>query len=71
MKVGAAWIKKNEKGEVYMSISLDMPFLKDNFIMIKNKEKKKDSEPDYLIMWSSFKKNNIQTTKKTDDEIPF
>lgn len=67
MKVGAAWIKKNEKGEVYMSINVDMPFLKDNFIMVKNKDKKKDSEPDYLIMWSPFKK----TTKKTDEEIPF
>ncbi len=72
MKVGAAWIKKNDKGESYMSISIELPFLKDNFIMVKNKDKKNSKEPDYILMWNSYKKANQQShNPKSDDEIPF
>jgi uncharacterized protein (DUF736 family) len=73
MKIGAAWIKKNDKGDVFMSILIEAPFVKENLIMVKNKEKKRAAEPDYIIMWNNYKKTTTENKPQNndDDEIPF
>jgi uncharacterized protein (DUF736 family) len=58
VEIGAGWTKESKKGNPYISVSIDMDKLnktlkmdqtKVNAVMMENKYKEKDTQPDYKI----------------------
>jgi len=56
-KIGALWLKEDKNGKKYMSGEIELNGEKVNILIFKNKYKKKDSHPDYIIK-KSVNKNN-------------
>ena len=77
MQIGAAWLKTTQAGEKYMSVNIEYPGAKIQAAMFKNKEKKTDNHPDYIIVWNPLRKPTLinQYVSKNDDNdddyIPF
>lgn len=76
MKIGYGWTKTTEKGETYISISLDeifgcmFPFLKNCFISlwhIPKDERKNENSPSWVINLSVKKEKNKENTP---DDVP-
>lgn len=76
MKIGNGWTKTTEKGETYISISLDevfgawLPFLKNCFITlwhIPKEERKSENSPSWTLNISIKKEKN---TENTPDDVP-
>ena len=55
-RLGALWIKKNKKGEAFLS----GVFLNKNIFILKNKFKKNEKSPDYQIFLKENKYNYEQ-----------
>ena len=80
MKIGACWIKKTEDGKTYMSCKLEivpveMALGAKSFALFKNKDKEKENQPDYNIVWSEGEKNSQKSSSHEsgdfEDDIPF
>ena len=75
MNIGASWTKETQSGEKYLSCIMSVPFLgKINFAIFKNKEKTKDGQPDYHIVWNDAEKkksNNKSDVINFDDLASF
>ena len=58
--IGGIWSKKSQKGEEYLSGSIEIEGVKHRFVAFKNKYKKSDNHPDYTIMPANEYKKNEQ-----------
>lgn len=71
MKIGALWIKENEKGK-FMSGEIDLITSKINVVVFRNENKKEGSNhPDYEIVLSRPKKETSDTTDIQPGDVPF
>ncbi len=50
-RIGALWVKKKKDGDVYMTGEIDLGFIfgKRQIVAWKNRDKKKENQPDYVI----------------------
>jgi len=62
-RIGALWLKEDKNGKKYMSGEIELNGEKVNIFIFKNKYKKKDIHPDYVIKKSNKKSKN--------EEAPF
>lgn len=74
-EVGALWKKKNEKGSYctgYVTIDELGQKTKRRVIMFANKQKNKDSSPDFIIYFSNEDNGDKKTpaAKPDNDDIP-
>ena len=75
-EVGALWKKKNEKGSYctgYVTIDELGQKTKRRVIMFANKQKNKDSSPDFIIYFSNEEngdKKPVANNKPDNDDIP-
>jgi len=69
MKIGAAWIKKTQEGNSFLSCVIELPIIgKVNFTLFKNEKKENDNQPDYDITWRPEKKNSPQYPDTVNNE---
>ena len=51
--IGGLWLKTSEKGNKFMSGSIEIEGVKHKFVVFKNKYKQGDTHPDYVIFPST------------------
>ena len=51
--IGGLWLKTSEKGNKFMSGSIEIEGVKHKFVVFKNKYKQGDTHPDYVILPSN------------------
>lgn len=82
MRIGSAWTKQTEKGEAYVSISLDevvtemCPMLKNCFInlwYVPKEERKNENSPTWSVNISVKKdlEKKKETAEDLDEDVPF
>jgi uncharacterized protein (DUF736 family) len=67
--VGSIWKNESNAGKTYLSIMMEDPEdeeRKFKLVAFKNKNKKKDSQPDYLIFFDTEKN---EAKKNTDEDF--
>lgn len=71
MKIGALWLKENEKGK-FMSGEIDLITSKVSIVVFRNENKKEGSnQPDYDIILSRPKKENTDVADIQPSDVPF
>ena len=67
--IGALWKKANEKGEFFTGVLENEDKTKTKIVIFKNGYKKKDTQPDYLILKAKEEQKDFNITN--DDDLPF
>jgi len=70
-KIGAMWFRKSKNGNEYFSIQLDS---KQKYIAFKNKNKKEDKHPDWIIYLAGQNEKQIEQKQpefQSEETLPF
>jgi len=70
-KVGGVWVRKTKNNEQYLSMNLKLDDKEYNLVAFKNRNRKKEKQPNFLIYLSlkqqKENKNDIKEDIKEED----
>jgi uncharacterized protein (DUF736 family) len=66
-KVGGIWVRKTKNNEQYLSMNIKLDGKEYNLIAFKNRDKKKEKHPHFLIYLSLPKHQKEESEIKNDE----
>jgi uncharacterized protein (DUF736 family) len=71
-RIGALWAKKKKDGEVYLTGTIDLGIIHGEIQMVawKNKDKKKDNQPDFTINLSEPRQEKPESVPSIEVDDP-